>query len=161
MTAPRQTASDAERIAELERVNAALNEENRRLFGQQSAAIRAERELTKHRDRIAQEQAMAFARTILSITYFRQQLPMVHTVIDRLVNGYAPKNAANWSELHQAADEIRQAKERCEVTGEEIGAALDRVATASRSDRAEWIEAASDDLRLLWHLKDERPRTQS
>ena len=104
---------------------------------------------------------MMFARTALRVTYLRQSLPMVHVVIERLVNGYAPKDAANWSELHQAAAEIRAAKDECEAAGEAIGAALDRVAQASRSDRAEWIEAASDDLRLLWHLKRESPKVQA
>lgn len=153
MTTKHPTAeSDAARIAQLEWMNTALSEENSRLRSQQMASIRAERELAKHRDRIARENAAAFARTLLRNTYLSLSLPAVHRVIERLVAGTAPRDAADWSELHQAEAEIRAAKDACEVTGEAIGAALDRVADASRADRAEWIAAASDDLRLLWHL---------
>lgn len=144
--------TDAERIAELERMNAALNEENSRLTSRQMATIRAERELSKHHERIARENATEFARNLLRATYLQQNLPAVHRVIERLVAGVAPKDAADWSELRQADEEIRAAKEQCEVVGEEIGAALDRVAQASRLDRAAWLDSASDDLRLLWHL---------
>lgn len=140
--------TDAERIAELERMNRELSAENSRLTSQAMATTRAERELHKHQERLAQEKAMTFARTAMRVTYLRQSLPMVHTIIERLVHGHTP----NWSELHQAAAEIRAAKETCEITGEAISAALDRVVQASRQDRAQWIEAASDDLRRLWHL---------
>lgn len=144
--------TDAERIADLEYQVSVLSRENSELRSRQMQQAKAESEIEKHHIRVRAEKSVEAVRQLLRSPYSEGNLPTVHRILYRLQNGTAPKDAANWLDLQEAASELAAAKADALATGEAIRDALEKVVVASQRDRQQWIDAASDDLRNLWRI---------